>query len=732
MAGKFRRGAAILTAGVMSLAMAFSSMADWQSATSEGGTYEGPYDAGKNGSLAITLYDRTTVKEGEEPAPVTSGGKISLVKLADFEKQYTEIVMLPDVQGAAPEINVDWNNLQDAETLEKWQEAILEKESDLSSLIRTKDIDGEGSAKFDDLAQGVYMVFQKENDNAPGYQYVAPYLIGIPTGNLIFEGKVEIKDGKSEAFVYNLLSQPKISPFTGEDVIDPPVKKIITDKEGKAVTREDRFSFLLEPQGDAPMPEGNDINKRLNGDPNDKTTTVEESGGSLILSMDGGLGPQEFGIIHYDEPGTYKYKVYEKAGEDADFTYDDKVYDLTVTVSLQRDGTLKAETNYDELMFEFTNIFSPPGPPTPEKAGQDDPGVVKAVKDSDGQTLNVKDRFSFRLTPVGDAPLPDEKHYGVSKTGKQNLASTTVTKDGDSLVLTMDADAGTQKFGVAEYKEAGTYKYQISEVLPNQEGVDDDYKYDTKVREYTVTVTEKDGKLSAKSSADAAMKFTNTFRGTTTDIVKVKKVVREANSNNEVNDTRKFTFELRVDEDKNKTAPMPAGGETDTLKTVKASAADGTVSFGKIAYDKAGTYYYTVTEKKENNNNYTFDTKTYYVTVKVADKNGLLDVTNIIVATEPDGEPISESAAVKALTFTNKKKSGGGGHHGGGGGGGGGSRIVSLNDPDVPLAVLEDEAVPLAAPQTGDNSRMVLFGGIALAAVALLVIWFAAARRKER
>ena len=116
----------------------------------------------------------------------------------------------------------------------------------------------------------------------------------------------------------------------------------------------------------------------------------------------------------------------------------------------------------------------------------------------------------------------------------------------------------------------------------------------------------------------------------------------------------------------------------------------------------------------------------------MADKNGLLDVTNIIVATEPDGEPISESAAVKALTFTNKKKSGGGGHHGGGGGGGGGSRIVSLNDPDVPLAVLEDEAVPLAAPQTGDNSRMVLFGGIALAAVALLVIWFAAARRKER
>ena len=724
MAVKGRRAVAVLTAGVLSLAMTFSSMADWQSATSEGGDYQGAYDPERNGNLNVTLYDRTTVKEGEEPVPVTDG-KISLIQLAEFENSYTSVEVLPAVQSAAPEVAPDWDNLQDAASLEAWQAAILDKESDLSALIKTQSVDGNGSAKFNDLAQGVYMVFQKEGDHAKGYQYVAPYVVLVPTGNLTFDGKIEVKDGKSKNFVYDLLSHPKVSPIDSDDFIDPPVKKVITDKDGKAVTREDRFSFLLEPVDGAPMPTEQETGIRADGSPNDKTTTVEWSGNNLILTMDGGLDAQEFGIIRYKEPGTFKYKVYEKEGTDTNFSYDQQVYDLTVTATLQRDGSIKAETNYDELEFVFTNIYTEP----PKLEALDDPGVTKKVKDSDGNDLAVTDQFTFRLTAIDNAPLPEVADYGISKTGKTNESSTKIAKKGSSLEMTMDAGGGTQKFGVIRFKEAGTYKYEVSEVLPNQQGVDDDYKYDTKVYEYTATVTEEGGKLVVKTSVDdAALAFTNTFRGTTSEVVKVKKSVKEYGTNNDIKDSRKFTFELRVDDDRNKTAPMPADSETATLKTVKASAADGTVSFGKIAYNKAGTYYYTVTEKKENNNSYIFDTKTYYVTVKVADKSGLLDITNIIVATEPDGEPISETSAVKALTFTNKKKSGGGSHHGGGGGGG--SRIVSLNDPDVPLAVLDDAPVPLASPQTGDNSRMVLFGGIAIGAIAALAIWFAVARRR--
>ena len=168
--------AAVLATGVLSLAMAFSSMADWNSATTEGGIYQGAYDASKNGSLSITLYDRTTISEDKDPLPVTDG-KISLIQLADIEKEYTGISVLPEVESAAPDAALSWDNLQDAAALAKWQDGILEKESELSGLIQTKDVDGQGKVKFDNLSQGIYMVYQKDGDHADGYQYLAPYLV---------------------------------------------------------------------------------------------------------------------------------------------------------------------------------------------------------------------------------------------------------------------------------------------------------------------------------------------------------------------------------------------------------------------------------------------------------------------------------------------------------------------------------------------------------------------------
>ena len=56
-----------------------------------------------------------------------------------------------------------------------------------------------------------------------------------------------------------------------------------------------------------------------------------------------GSGTVSFGPIHYTVPGDYQYKIYQKSGSTARFTYDKAVYTLTVRVQNDEEGGLAAE-----------------------------------------------------------------------------------------------------------------------------------------------------------------------------------------------------------------------------------------------------------------------------------------------------------------------------------------------------------------------------------------------------
>ena len=56
-----------------------------------------------------------------------------------------------------------------------------------------------------------------------------------------------------------------------------------------------------------------------------------------------GSGTVSFGPIHYTVPGDYQYKIYQKSGSTARFTYDKTVYTLTVRVQNDEEGGLAAE-----------------------------------------------------------------------------------------------------------------------------------------------------------------------------------------------------------------------------------------------------------------------------------------------------------------------------------------------------------------------------------------------------
>ena len=132
---------------------------------------------------------------------------------------------------------------------------------------------------------------------------------------------------------------------------DPPVKKVIKgDKPGEAET----FNFTITPVSNTaglqsmPMPEG--------ASGNSKTVSVK------------GEGETEFGVITFNVPGQYIYKVVEVAGSNSNYTYDKStfqiIYDVTegkdslqVSIKYQKDGK-------DADGIVFTNEYKEPSTPS--------------------------------------------------------------------------------------------------------------------------------------------------------------------------------------------------------------------------------------------------------------------------------------------------------------------------------------------------------------------------------
>lgn len=90
-------------------------------------------------------------------------------------------------------------------------------------------------------------------------------------------------------------------------------KKLTGDRPGTNET----FVFILEPEGNAPMPDSDFI--------------------EIV-----GAGTGSFPSIVYTEPGDYHYKLWEETGSAKGYRYDKSVYDVTVQVTTDDDGLLTA------------------------------------------------------------------------------------------------------------------------------------------------------------------------------------------------------------------------------------------------------------------------------------------------------------------------------------------------------------------------------------------------------
>lgn len=129
------------------------------------------------------------------------------------------------------------------------------------------------------------------------------------------------------------------------------VEKSLT---GDKPAQEETFFFLLEPVGDAPMPE-------------EDTVSIT------------GSGKAAFPVITYDAPEDYHYTLREVTGKTGGYTYDDTVYQLTVQVTTDDAGALTAtlylskegsEAKADQI--EFINRYRASRPDTSEEPEEPD------------------------------------------------------------------------------------------------------------------------------------------------------------------------------------------------------------------------------------------------------------------------------------------------------------------------------------------------------------------------
>lgn len=274
-----------------------------------------------------------------------------------------------------------------------------------------------------------------------------------------------------------------------------------------------------------------------------------------------------FKAISYTATGSHAYQVKEVAGQDGTITYSDAVLDVTVNVTDDGSGQLTATANKTAADLTFTNTYTP----TATTA------TITGTKALTGRDL-AEGEFFFDLKDA----------------------------DGNVVQTVQNGADGTFGFAPLQLDKVGTYVYTVSERAgATANGV----TYDTTVFTATVTVTENaethaleaQVAYSKGGKAADAVAFSNSYAPAATEVKLGASKVLSGEDQKE----GQFSFQLK-----------DADGKV--LQTAK-NAADGTVGFEAISYDKPGTYAYSISEVDDGQKNVTYDAAEHRVTVTVTD-----------------------------------------------------------------------------------------------------------------
>lgn len=380
-----------------------------------------------------------------------------------------------------------------------------------------------------------------------------------------------------------------------------------------------------------------------------------------VASLTDGSADFNFGDMSFSKVGLYTFTVNEVADENgaettdgSGMTYDTNICTVTVNVTDNHDGTLKADVTYSNNVnssvtdkAQFNNTYEASMIYGAEGAG----GIVVT------KTLNNRSEANntFLFTIKGETEEDAAKLHSRDLEFTHGILTPGVPKEMEKLQqLTFDeTDAGkTYTFFVDELED----RLAGNKPLTDLEGVDFDqsqYRVDIQVLDngdgtmHTITKVTKvknaDGSdanevvyAPADSDADSytapKFGFVNDYNpdpavvgGSADTKIQVTKTVEGADS---VTD---YTFTLTPeDPDQAKYIEGLDNGklEVSTSGTITEGTSQ-TVEFGELKFTKAGSYGFTVTENQPDEDaGWTFDdtdgdgaTDTHYVEIVITDKN---------------------------------------------------------------------------------------------------------------
>lgn len=276
-------------------------------------------------------------------------------------------------------------------------------------------------------------------------------------------------------------------------------------------------------------------------------------------------GTIKFTPISYSKAGIYKYSVIELPGNDGGVTYDtETVFNVTVTVVDNGDGTLTANVDYNNTAVEFENTY------THESAQVTFEGIKEFIGNWNAVSAGGK-IFNFELFETDSSFVIDDSAID-STTNETN---------------------GSFTFGTITYTTEGTHYYVIKE---RKGDLNKGITYDDK--EYHITVVvEDDGNgnlipsVTAKESGvtvtvDSAnarlvtvsnLKFANSYKAGSVEYVPKAQKLYEGDA------MKAFDFVLTVD-----------GAD----KQTKQNNSNGEVVFDALTFDNAGVYELKIREQE--------------------------------------------------------------------------------------------------------------------------------------
>ena len=331
----------------------------------------------------------------------------------------------------------------------------------------------------------------------------------------------------------------------------------------------DEFTFkVTSDDADAPMPKAREAQNRANGSVNFGTVTY---------------GKDDLGDA---TEKTFTYKVSE-SGKQPGVSNDTETKIVKVTVKDDGKGHITAETDPKTApLFAFNNTYS-----------------TKPMDSAVTGQVQIKKALAGRSMEEG------EFHFVLKNEEGKTLDNAVNDKDGNIT------------FKKLTFKNVGTYNYTVEEVAGNDRHI----TYDKNSYNVSAAVTDNlDGTLKVTwTSGTGAILFKNTYTVDPTDATpSVEKKI--AGGNPAKDSTFRFTLTGKDN------APMPEGSK-DGKKSTSVTG-EGKADFGKITFDKAGTYTYKVAEENGNESSYNYDSNEYTLIYKVKDVKGELKAEQSITA----------------------------------------------------------------------------------------------------